>query len=128
MTMTLEQARELLRNELLAAAAAVVPGQEGFVIDDVGPINPGVLFDGSGPATVCSITVETGDPSRTDAGAEQVVAAGRALLDRGWQVEPPALEAGHHRAAARRDGFEIAVHAWDGHWKVTLVGETPEIR
>ena len=125
--MTLEQARELLRGELLAAAAAVVPGQPGFVTHDVGPINPGVLFDGGGPATVCSVTVETGDPARTDAGAEQVAAAGRALQDRGWRVEPPELESGHHRVAAFRDGFDIAIHAWDGHWKVTLIGETPEL-
>ena len=87
----------------------------------------GVLFDGSGVATVCSVTVETGDPARTDAGAEQVAAAGRALLERGWQVEPPELESGHHRVAAFRDGFDIAIHAWDGHWKVTLIGETPEL-
>jgi pimeloyl-ACP methyl ester carboxylesterase len=97
----------------------------GFVTRDQGPINPGALFDGSGPPTVCSVTVETGDPSRTDLGAEQVAAAGRVLRERGWQVEPPELEAGHHRVAATRAGFEVAIHAWDGDWKVTLVGETP---
>ena len=123
--MTLEEAHDLLRADLLAAAAAVVPGQEGLVTQDSGPIDPGAMFDGRGAATVCVVTVETGDPARTDAGAEQVVAAARVLRERGWQIDPPKYESGHHRVGAVREGFEAAIHAWDGDWKVTLTGETP---
>jgi hypothetical protein len=127
MTTTLAQARDILRAELLAAAAAAVPSFEGVVTRDPGPINPGAMFDGRGPATVCSITVETGDPAVTDAAGTQVAAAGRALAGRGWTVDLQPVESGHHRLAARRDGYDIVVHGWAGEWRITLVGETPEI-
>jgi hypothetical protein len=123
--MTVEEARELLRAELLAAAAAVVPGQDGVVTHDPGPSNPAVLFDGAEPALTCVVTVQTGDPARTDSGADQVAAAAQALAARGWEVGTPELESGHHRVAATRDGFDVAVHAWSGEWRVTLTGETP---
>ena len=124
--MTLSQARDFLRAELLAAAAAAVPGQEGVVTRDLGPVNPNVLSDGSGPDTICSITVETGDPGVVDP-AGQVAAAAAELTARGWQAEVEPVERGHHRVSAHRDGYEVAVHGWDGEWRLTLSGETPEI-
>ena len=127
MTTTLAQARDILRAELLAAAAAAVPGFEGVVTHDPGPTNPGAMFDGRGPATVCPITVETGDPAVTDAAGTQVAAAGRVLADRGWSVELQPVESGHYRLVAGRDGYDIAIHGWAGEWRITLTGETPEI-
>lgn len=59
--MTLTEARDFLRAELLTVAAAAVPGFEGIVAHDVGPVDPGVMSDGSGPDTVCSITIENGN-------------------------------------------------------------------
>ena len=124
--MTLTEARDLLRAELLAAAAAAVPGFEGIVAQDVGPVNPGVMSDGAGPDSVCSITVENGDPSVVDP-AGQVAAAVAALDARGWQTAIAPVENGHHRATAERDGFQVTIHGWDNEWRLTLSGETPVI-
>jgi hypothetical protein len=124
--MTLTEARDLLRAELLAVAAAAVPGYEGVVTHDVGPVNPAVLSDGSGPDTICSITVENGDPAVVDP-AGQLAAAVAALTSRGWRTTVAPVENGHHRAGAERDGFQVTVHAWDNEWRLTLSGETPAI-
>ncbi len=125
--MTLTEARDFLRAELLAVAAAAVPGCDGVVTHDPGPVNPDVFADASGPDTVCSITVENGDPAVVDP-VGQVAAAAAALTARGWDAEVEPIESGHHRAAARRDGFEVTVHGWDGEWRLTVSGETPEIQ
>ncbi len=116
-------AREFLREELLAVAGVVVPGQRAVVTHDPGPVNPGALFDGRGPATVASVTVETGDPSLDPVRA--VTAAAAALVERGWVAEVVAEENGHHRVVATRNGFDVAVHAWSSDWRVTFTGQTP---
>jgi hypothetical protein len=118
-------AREFLRDELLAVAAIVVPGQKGVVTHDPGPVNPGALFDGRGPATVSSVTVETGDPKAPDP-ASLVAAAAAALQARGWSAEIAPEENGHYRVIAKRDGFDVAVHAWSTDWRLTFTGQTPE--
>jgi hypothetical protein len=123
--MTLTEAREILRTELLAVAAAVVPGQNAVVTHDPGPVNPGALFDGRGPAKICSITVETGEPTAAPDPAAAVSAAAAALTDRGWTTEIAPVEEGHHRVSASRDGYAIAVHAWPTDWRITFAGETP---
>jgi hypothetical protein len=115
--------REFLRGELLAVAAAVVPDQRPVVTHDPGPVNPGVLFDGRGPATVCRITVETGDPKAPDPAAAASSAA-EAFQARGWAAEVAPTENGHHRVIATRDGYDVAVHAWSTDWRITLTGET----
>ncbi|TWD80418.1 hypothetical protein FB561_1493 [Kribbella amoyensis] len=120
----LRQAHDFLRAELLAVAAAVVPDQDPVVTRDSGPITPGVLFDGRGAETVCSITVQTGNPAAPDPAAA-VRSAAEAFSSRGWTAEVPPEENGHHRAIARRDGYDVAVHAWTTDWRITLVGETP---
>lgn len=124
--MTLTEARDFLRAELLAVAAAAVPGQEGVVTHDPGPVNPNVLSDGRGPATICSITVENGDPNVVDPAA-QVAAAAAELTARGWQTESVTVEGDQHRVGASRDGYQIAVYGWNGDWHLTLAGETPQI-
>ncbi|WP_112245334.1 hypothetical protein [Kribbella monticola] len=124
--MTLTEAREVLRTELLAVAAAVVPGQTPVVTHDPGPVNPGALFDGRGPATICSITVETGEPTAQPDPDAAVSAAAAALADRGWTTSV-ATEDGHHRVSASRDGYAIAVHAWPTDWRITFTGDTPAI-
>jgi hypothetical protein len=116
--------REFLRNELVAVAEAVVPDQQPVVTHDPGPVNPGVLFDGRGAATVCRVSVETGNPRDPDPAAAVSVAA-EALRARGWDAEVSPPENGHYRVAASRDGFEVAVHAWASDWRITFTGETP---
>ncbi|MFI5691289.1 hypothetical protein ACIA58_05580 [Kribbella sp. NPDC051586] len=116
--------REFLRDELVAVAAAVVPDQQPVVTHDPGPVNPAVLSDGRGAATVCRVTVETGHPKAPDPSAAVSAAAG-VLRSRGWNAEVAVPENGHYRVAASRDGFEVAVHAWATDWRITFTGETP---
>jgi phage-related baseplate assembly protein len=118
--------REFLRSELLAVAAAVVPDQQAVVTHDPGPVNPGVLFDGRGTATVYRVTVETGDPKAPDPAAA-VDAAAAAFRARGWTADVVPPENGHYRVAASRDGFDVAVHAWSADWRITFTGETPVV-
>ncbi|NIK55663.1 hypothetical protein [Kribbella shirazensis] len=118
--------REFLRSELLAVAEAVVPDQRPVVTHDPGPVNPGVLFDGRGSATVCRVTVETGNPRSPDPAAAVEAAAG-ALRARGWTADVAPPESGHYRVAASRAGFEVAVHAWSADWRITFTGETPVV-
>ncbi|MET9275484.1 hypothetical protein [Kribbella sp. NPDC003557] len=118
--------REFLRSELLAVAEAVVPDQRPVVTHDPGPVNPGVLFDGRGTATVCRVTVETGNPKAPDPSAA-VDAAAAALRARGWTADVVPPEDGHFRVAATRDGFDVAVHAWATDWRITFTGETPVV-
>jgi hypothetical protein len=120
----MSDAREFLRDELLAVAAIVVPSQHAVVTHDPGPVNPGALFDGRAPATVASVTVETGNPASSDpAGA--VIAAAAALTARGWSAAVVPEEAGHHRATATLNGYDITVHAWTTDWRITFTGQTP---
>ncbi|GAA0576316.1 hypothetical protein HPO96_15465 [Kribbella sandramycini] len=116
--------RDTLRAELLAVAAAVVPDQQPVVTHDPGPINPGVLFDGRGAATIARITVETGNPTAPDPAAA-VTAAAEAFRARGWTATTAPAEDGHYRATATRDGLDVAVHAWATDWRITLTGEAP---
>jgi hypothetical protein len=118
--------REFLRSELLAVAETVVPDQRAVVTHDPGPVNPGVLFDGRGTATVCRVTVETGNPKAPDPAAA-VDAAAAAFRARGWSADVVPEENGHYRVAARRDGFDVAVHAWAADWRITFTGETPVV-
>ena len=118
--------REFLRSELVAVAEAVVPDQRPVVTHDPGPVNPGVLFDGRGTATVSRVTVQTGNPKAPDPAAEVEVAA-TAFRARGWTADVLPPENGHYRVAARRDGYDVAVHAWATDWRITLTGETPVV-
>jgi hypothetical protein len=116
--------RAFLREELLAVAALVVPSQQPVITHDPGPVNPGALFDGRGPATVSSITVETGTPTTPDP-ARAITAAATALNSRGWQTQIPPEESGHHQVLAHHNGYDITVHAWTTDWRITLTGQTP---
>lgn len=116
--------RDFLRSELVAVAEAVVPDQRPVVTHDPGPVNPGVLFDGRGTVTVSRVTVQTGNPRAADPAAE-VAAAAEALRARGWTADVVPPENGHYRVAARRDGYDVAVHAWSTDWRITFTGETP---
>ncbi|HZX05721.1 MAG TPA: hypothetical protein VFF46_22445 [Kribbella sp.] len=108
----------------MAVAEAVVPGQRPVVTGDPGPVNPGVLFDGRGPAVVSRVTVQTGNPQAPDPAAE-VEAAAEALRARGWTADLVPEENGHYRVTAERDGYDVAVHAWATDWRITFTGETP---
>ena len=118
--------REFLRSELVAVAEAVVPNQRPVVTHDPGPVNPGVLFDGRGSATVARVTVESGNPQSPDPAAA-VEAAAVALRSRGWTADVVPPENGHYRVAAARDGYDVAVHAWATDWRITFTGQTPVV-
>ncbi|MDX2974624.1 hypothetical protein, partial [Kribbella solani] len=94
------------------------------------------------PATVASADSATGptrDPatsSTTDratgpttdpaaAASAAVTAAADALRARGWTVDVQPPENGHYRLSAKRDDYDLAVHAWSTDWRITFTGETP---
>lgn len=124
--MTLTQARNFLRSELLAVAATVVPDQTPTVTQDVGPVSPGALSDDRGPESVCTIAVETGDPTSPDPEA-LISFAAETLEARGWKVEDEPAEDGKYRVLARRDGYDLLVEARNTDWRITFTGQTPYI-
>ncbi|MEU4605335.1 hypothetical protein AB0F43_20315 [Kribbella sp. NPDC023972] len=124
--MTLTQARNFLRSELLAVAAIVVPDQAPAVTQDVGPVSQGALSDDRGPESVCTITVETGDPTSPDPEA-LISFAAETLEARGWKVEAEPAEDGEYRVIARRDGYDLTVAARSTDWRITFTGQTPYV-
>jgi len=90
---------------MLAVAEAVVPDQRPVVTHDPGPVNPGVLFDGRGTATVCRVTVETGNPKAPDPSAT-VDAAAATLRARGWTADVVPEEDGHYRVVEALPEFK----------------------
>ena len=118
------QARNHLRSELLAVAATVVPGQAPTVTQDVGPVNHGALFDDRGPESVCTITVETGDPTTPDPVA-QIGFAAETLEARGWKVVVAPVTNDHHHLKAQRNGYDLTVDADLTDWRLTFTGQTP---
>jgi hypothetical protein len=123
-TVTLTEARNHLRSELLTVAATVVPGQTPAVTQDVGPVNQGALSDDRGPESVCTITVETGDPTAPDPIA-QIGFAAETLESRGWKVEVAPVTDDHHHLTARRNGYDVTVDADLTDWRLTFTGQTP---
>jgi len=120
---TLTEARNFLRSELLAVAATVVPDQAPRGTQDLGPVNQGALSDDRGPESVCTITVETGDPTSPDPEA-LIGFAAETLESRGWKVES-AVENGRYRVTAHRDGYDLTVDASNTDWRLTFTGQTP---
>ncbi|MFF0339362.1 hypothetical protein [Kribbella sp. NPDC004875] len=122
--MTLTEARNFLRSELLAVAAIVVPAQTPAVTQDVGPADESALADDHGRESVCTITVETGDPTTPDPEA-QVSFAAETLESRGWKVTIAEVTDGHHQLTARRSGYDLTVDAETTDWRLTFTGQTP---
>lgn len=125
-TVTLTEARNHLRSELLQVAATVVPDQTPAVTQDVGPANQGALSDDRGRESMCTITVETGDPSTPDTEAKMSFAA-ETLEARGWKVEVAPVTNGHHHLSARRQGYDLTVDAQTEDWRLTFTGQTPYV-
>ncbi|MGW6197371.1 hypothetical protein ACWF0M_14605 [Kribbella sp. NPDC055110] len=125
--MTLTEARNHLRSELLAVAATVVPGQKPAVTQDVGPVDQGALSDESGPESVCTITVETGDPTTTPDPEAQIGFAAETLESRGWKVTVSEPADGRHELTARRQGYDLTVTAQNTDWRLTFTGQTPYV-
>jgi hypothetical protein len=123
-SVTLTEARNFLRSELLAVAAIAVPDQTPAVTQDVGPVDESALADDRGRESVCTITVETGDPTTPDAEA-QVSFAAETLESRGWKVTVAEVTDGHHQLTARRDGYDLTVDAHTTDWRLTFTGQTP---
>lgn len=123
---TLTEARNFLRSELLTVAATVVPDQKPAVTQDVGPASQGALSDDRGPESVCTITVETGDPATPDAEAQFGFAA-ETLEARGWKVEVTPVDDGHHHLTAHRNGYDLTVDAHTTDWRLTFTGQTPYV-
>ncbi|MEV5960460.1 hypothetical protein AB0L70_01775 [Kribbella sp. NPDC051952] len=124
--MTLTEARNHLRSELLQVAATVVPDQTPAVTQDVGPANQGALSDDRGRESMCTITVETGDPATPDTEAKMSFAA-ETLEARGWKVEVAPVTNGHHHLSARRQGYDLTVDAAADDWRLTFTGQTPYV-
>ncbi|TCO24531.1 hypothetical protein EV652_10862 [Kribbella steppae] len=124
--MTLTQARNFLRSELVAVAEIVVPAQTPAVTQDVGPASQGALSDDRGLESVCTITVETGDPTSPDPEA-LISFAAETLEARGWKVETEPADDGKYRVIARRDGYDLAVEARSTDWRITFTGQTPYV-
>ena len=124
--MTLTEARNFLRSELLAVAATVVPGQTPAVTDDVGPVSQGALSDDRGPESICTITVETGDPTSPDPEA-LISFAAETLEARGWKVETEPPDHGKYQVTAHRDGYDLTVDARSTDWRITFTGQTPDV-
>lgn len=124
--MTLTEARNHLRSELLQVAATVVPGQAPAVTQDVGPANQGALSDDRGRESMCTITVETGDPATPDAEA-LISFAAETLEARGWKVKAAPVTDGHHHLTAHRKGYDLTVDARTADWRLTFTGQTPYV-
>lgn len=122
----LEQARDYLREQLLAAAAAAYPEAEPVVERDKGPMPVDVMFDGGSGALSAPITVAAGqrdaDPAR------DVTAAAQYLAGSGWTVTDTVVENGRYEAVASQDGFTIAIRMFDDERILRLSGETPAYR
>lgn len=126
-SVTLTEARNYLRSELLAVAAIVVPGQTPVVAQDVGPIDQGALSDDRGPESVCTITVETGDPTTTPDPEAQIGFAAETLESRGWKVTVSEPSEGRHELTARRQGYDLTATAQTTDWRLNLTGQTPYV-
>ena len=125
-TVTLTEARNYLRSELMAVAAIVVPDQTPRVTQDVGPADQGALSDDRGPESVCTITVETGDPTTPDPIA-QIGFTAETLEGRGWKVTVSDATDDHHQLTARRQGYDLTVDAHTTDWRLTFTGQTPYV-
>lgn len=127
-SVTLTEARNHLRSELLAVAAVVVPDQTPTVTQDVGPVDQGALSDDRGPESVCTITVETGDPTTAAPDPEaQIGFAAETLESRGWKVTISEVADSRHELTARRQGYDLTVTARTTDWRLTLTGQTPYV-
>jgi hypothetical protein len=126
-SVTLTEARNHLRSELLAVAATVVPDQTPTVTQDVGPVDQGALSDESGPESVCTITVETGDPTTTPDPEAQIGFAAETLESRGWKVTASEPADDRHELTARRDGYDLTVTARTTDWRLLFTGQTPYV-
>lgn len=126
-SVTLTEARNYLRSELLAVAAIVVPGQTPVVAQDVGPIDQGALSDDRGPESVCTITVETGDPTTAPDPEAQIGFAAETLESRGWKVTVSEPSEGRHELTARRQGYDLTATAQTTDWRLNLTGQTPYV-
>lgn len=121
------EARNHLRSELLAVAAVVVPGQTPVVTQDPGPVDQGALSDDRGPESVCTITVETGDPTSTPDPEAQLGFAAETLESRGWKVTIGEPADGRHELTARKQGYDLTVTARTTDWHLTFTGQTPYV-
>ncbi len=126
-SVTLTEARNYLRSELLAVAAIVVPDQTPTVTQDVGPVGQGALSDESGPESVCTITVETGDPTTAPDPEAQIGFAAETLESRGWKVTVSEPAEGRHELTARRQGYDLTATAETTDWRLTITGQTPYV-
>jgi hypothetical protein len=126
-SVTLTEARNFLRSELLVVAATVVPDQTPTVTQDVGPVDPGALSGDRGPESVCTITVETGDPTTTPDPEAQIGFAAETLESRGWKVTVSEVTDGRHGLTARREGYDLTATAETTDWRLTFTGQTPYV-
>jgi hypothetical protein len=126
-SVTLTEARNYLRSELLAVAATVVPDQTPTVTQDVGPVDQGALSGDRGAESVCTITVESGDPTTAPDPEAQIGFAAETLESRGWKVTISEVAGDCHELVARREGYDLTVTARSTDWHLTFTGQTPYV-
>jgi hypothetical protein len=125
----IDEARTFLRDELTTLAARTLPsGQGPMVTEDAGPVAPEDVFDGVSDRFVSYVNVEVGDPVGTRTPYQHVVAASRALLARGWRVDPVVDDGRCIEVIGDRDGFTVAVRMRPGQRVLRLYGVTPVYR
>lgn len=123
----LERDRETLRDQLLGAARATVPGSEPFVKYDRGPArhgsaSPNLAEEVYGARVAVGARVGDEEPA-------QVLARGVAVLGgMAWNVGPVRRDGRYLVADAERNGYEIHVLAADGGGAITFSGKTPLLR
>ena len=125
--MTLTEARNFLRSELLAVAAIVVPDQTPAVTQDVGPVSQGALPTTAARSPSARSRSRPATPTSPDPEA-LISFAAETLEARGWKVETEPAEDGKYRVTASRDGYDLTVDARSTDWRITFTGQTPYVR
>lgn len=120
----LAQARVFLRDTLASAAQSAAPHAEAELVDDIGPVRLGSMFDLTPTMMACSLTVQIHDRVILQDPTSAILRAAEHLVGQGWRVRTE-VDHGHHRLVAERDGYQIAGHVYERRDVAVFTGQTP---